>query len=105
MKVYISGPITGTNDFEEEFNRAEYFLKNMYQDCTVINPVRVCAELPRDTTHDQYMDVCIAMLKMCDTIYMIDGWRESLGANREYGFALGHGIQIIDLAVDMRVCK
>ncbi|MBO5208498.1 MAG: DUF4406 domain-containing protein [Lachnospiraceae bacterium] len=28
------------------------------------------------------------MLDMCDAIYMLDGWQQSCGANRECGYAL-----------------
>ena len=37
----------------------------------------------------------IGMLKMCDYIYMMRGWNESCGLNREYGYALATGNTII----------
>lgn len=35
------------------------------------------------------------MLKMADAIYMLQGWENSIGANREYGYAMGASIKII----------
>lgn len=59
MRVYISGPITGTHDFMHRFAKAEAELKK--QGFSVINPAAV---------------------------YMLKGWEKSCGANREYGYAL-----------------
>lgn len=35
-------------------------------------------------------------LDICDAIYMLDGWENSKGANQEYGFAKGKGIEIYE---------
>lgn len=40
---------------------------------TVVNPARVNAQLPEDTTHEEYMKTSIAMLDMCDIIFLMDG--------------------------------
>lgn len=86
MKIYISGAITGTNDYIERFARAEKELtENGY---SVINPAKVNAQLPEDTTYEEYMKMSILMLDMCDSVYMLKGWEKSCGANREYGYAM-----------------
>lgn len=86
MKVYISGPITGTGDYLERFSKAEVkLIKDGY---SVINPARVNSMMPEDTTHEEYMKMSIAMLDICGAIYMMEGWEKSCGANREYGYAL-----------------
>jgi hypothetical protein len=41
------------------------------------------------------MDICLRLLDRCDTIYMLDGWQQSKGANREYGYALAKDMMII----------
>lgn len=93
MKVYISGPITGTDDYMERFARAERFLHAAgYND--VINPVKVIAQLPEGITHEECMKVSVAMLDMCEAVFMLEGWRESKGCGIEFEYACEHGITI-----------
>lgn len=87
MKVYISGAITGTDDYMERFAKAEEQLVN--DGFIVINPAKVNGQLPKETSYDEYMKMSILMLSMCDAIYMLDGWKNSKGACIEYGYALG----------------
>ena len=61
-KVYISGPITGTKDYMEKFAKAEEVLKS--KGYSVINPAKVNAQLPEDTTYEQYMQMSITMMNM-----------------------------------------
>lgn len=86
-KIYISGKITGTDDYMERFARAEKDLKKKFPEAEIINPARVNAELPKSTTYDQYMEMSMLLLKMCDTICMLNDWHCSDGAIAEYGFA------------------
>lgn len=85
-KVYISGPITGTSDYMERFNKAETELQA--SGFSVINPAKVNATLPEDTSYEEYMKMSMLMLDMCDAIYMLKGWEKSPGSNREYGYAM-----------------
>ena len=93
MKIYISGAITGTNDYTERFAKAEKELTE--QGYSVVNPAKVNAQLPEDTTYEEYMKMCFCMLDMCDGIYMLKGWEKSCGANREYWYAMGNCKTII----------
>ena len=86
-KIYISGPITGTTDYMERFEKAENYLKS--KGYSVVNPAKVNAQMPEDTTYEEYMKMSFTMLDMCDYIYMLTGWNTSRGANRELGYALG----------------
>lgn len=81
-KVYISGAITGTKDYMERFAQAEKELTE--RGYSVINPAKVNAQLPDDTTYEEYMKMSLAMLDMCDYICMLDGWEKSNGACLEY---------------------
>ena len=88
MKIYISGPITNVIDYKEKFARAEQNLKVKYPDTEIINPT-VLDKLP--LTYNEYMELDLRLLDMCDAIYMLNGWEDSKGANREYGYALAKG--------------
>lgn len=80
-KIYISLPITGTTDYME---RAEAIEKALLEyGHTVLNPAKTCATLPKDTTHEQYMSICLPMMEMCDTILFDVGWENSYGCNIE----------------------
>ena len=86
MKVYISGPVTGTDDYVERFQKAEDELYG--QGFIPVNPAAVNAMLPEETAYEEYMKVSLVLLDMCDAIYLLEGWQDSRGANREYGYAL-----------------
>lgn len=94
-RVYISGAISGVNDYKENFEQARKKLEHLGYD--VIDPSQLDIVLGgAHATHEDYMKVCICLLDICDTIYMLNGWRESRGANREYGYALARDMIIID---------
>ena len=86
-RIYISGAITGTTDYMDRFCKAEKELKE--KGFSVINPAKVNAQMPEDTTYEEYMKMSFTMLDMCEYIYMLHGWHKSTGANRELGYALG----------------
>ncbi|MCD7724909.1 MAG: DUF4406 domain-containing protein [Clostridiales bacterium] len=108
-KIYISGAITGTDDYMERFEAAEKALTE--QGYIVINPAKINAQMPKETTYEEYMKVSMTLLDMADGIYMLKGWRESLGANREYGYALGkdkvikYEDECCDCATESYPCK
>lgn len=89
LKVYISGGITGVEDYMNNFSKAES--KLIEDGYSVINPTKVNSMLPQDTGYEEYMKMSICMLDMCVCIYMLKGWEKSCGANREYGYALAKG--------------
>ena len=93
MRVYISGPITGTDDYMERFTAVESQL--IQEGDTVVNPAAIMEHMPPDTVYEEYMRLSIELLKMCDYIYMMSGWNKSCGANREYGYALAKDMIII----------
>lgn len=85
--VYIAGPITGhENGNREAFFGAEQLLKQ--QGHIVLNPH--C--LPAGLTEFQYMDICLAMLRSSDAIYLLDGWQNSSGAIVEFELAKKLGL-------------
>lgn len=93
MRVYISGAITGTDDYMERFKKAEDKLTG--EGMSVINPALINSNMPKDTTYEEYLKIDFCLLEMCDAIYMLRGWEESRGANREYGYALASDMIIM----------
>ena len=93
MKIYISGAISNTDDFMERFAKAEKELTE--QGYSVVNPAKVNAQLPEDTTYEEYMKMSLCMLDMCEAIFMLKEWSKSFGANREYGYALAKDMIIM----------
>ena len=93
MKIYISGAITGTDDYMERFSKAEKELTE--QGYSAINPSKVNAQLPEDTSYEEYMKMCFCMLDMADAIFMISNWKTSCGASQEYGYAMAKNMIIM----------
>ena len=93
MKIYISGAITGTDDYMERFAKAEKELTE--QGYSVVNPAKVNSQLPEDTSYEEYMKMCFCMLDMCDSICMLKDWEKSCGANRELGYAMANDMIIM----------
>ena len=90
--IYISGAITGATDYMERFAEAEERLTAAgYK---VINPAKVTSGVDGVLCYEDVMELDIVLLGKADAIYMLQGWEDSRGANREYGFALAAGKKI-----------
>lgn len=93
MKTYISGPISGRpNGNQEEFSRAAEHL--IISKRIPVNPHDVCALLPASSTWRDYMRECIIALCRCQEIYMLRGWWRSRGARVEWMLARILGLKI-----------
>lgn len=101
-KIYISGPITGTDDYVIRFSFAEKILKNKYPDCEIVNPVTLNKDLSPGTEWRVYMAECLRALCLCDAVYMLHRWSYSRGAMIEKKVAENIGLKVIyenDIAV------
>lgn len=87
-KVYIAGRISGYPNFYEHFENAELRLLELGH--IVLNP----AKLPSGFTQEEYMRMCIPMLNICESIYMLKGWESSVGAKIEHSLAVQAGKKI-----------
>ena len=81
MKVYIAGKITGNPDYKQQFAEAEKKLRA--QGHTTMNP----AVLPDGFEHSEYMQICFSMIDVCDAVFFLDNWRDSIGATMERDYA------------------
>lgn len=80
-KIYIAGKINGLKNYKEKFNAAEKKLLREGHIC--MNP----AILPEGFPYESYLPICISMLNQCDSIYMLDNWKDSKGAQFELEYA------------------
>lgn len=91
-RVYISGAMTGVADYKRVFYQAEELL--LSKGYKVANPAYNDDVIP-NANYEEYMSLDMFLLSLCDGIYMLKGWEKSLGANREYGYALAKGMEIM----------
>lgn len=90
MKIYLAGPITGVENYKETFAEAQSALEK--QGHTVINP----AFLPDGLGDcDIYMSICFPMIDAADAVVLLDGWKDSRGACREWGYAVARDKMIV----------
>ena len=61
MKVYISGAITGVENYKEQFDKAQKELEK--QGFEVINPTLFDKAMPENTTYEEYMKLNKDQLK------------------------------------------
>ena len=98
MKIYVSGAVTGIKDYKYIFSNKTWHLNqtNNKYGLYFINPVVMNSQFDRRDidnnellSYDDFMKLCYTELEVCDGIYLMKGWRNSMGANRELGFAKG----------------
>ena len=82
MKIYISGAISKDFNYMKKFKLAEEQLQALGH--AVINPTVI----PPILSHEDHMKIDLAMLDVCDAIYMLKDWENSKGANIELNYAL-----------------
>lgn len=82
--IYISGQISGTDDYIQRFSECE---KNLLHDFDkVINPARICIETfgkPELMSWSDLMFFSLRHLRHCTHIYLMSGWEKSYGARIE----------------------
>ena len=89
MRVYLSGRIEGRNNYERQFENAEMWLR--LQGYTVINPVKVHESLPSDLSAEDLVGIDLALIGMCDMVFMLNGWQGDRRAEMELQIAKATG--------------
>lgn len=93
-RIYISGPISGTNDYIRRFAKAQTHLEKTGWH-KVINPAAIIYQMPPGISYAEIMAMDIALLSHCDTIYMLRGWEDSQGCIIERTIAAESNMRIL----------
>jgi hypothetical protein len=88
MKYYVAGKITDNPNYKEQFAEAETMLINKGN--AVMNP----AVLNPGFKHGEYMKVCYAMIDVCESMYFLSNWEDSIGAKMEHDYGVANNKQI-----------
>lgn len=92
-RIYLSGAITGIPHYKKDFELVETeLLSKGYR--YIVNPAEL-DEVIVNGEYENFMDVCLKLIDMCDIVVLIPGWKKSAGANREMGYALGKGKEVV----------
>ena len=90
--VYLSGQISGKDNYKDSFAEAEEYLHG--RGYIVINPARL-DEVSEGLSYEQYLRVCYQLIDIADIIFMISGWQKSKGANAELSYAKSLGKKVM----------
>ena len=91
--IYISGAITGVDNYKELFEQKRQELKEIYpSDYTIVCPHDVVKPFTNWSTAMAY---CLNLLEKCQYIYFLDNWKQSKGARYEKRYAKKLGITIL----------
>lgn len=91
-RIYISGDSINNPDIFK-FGKAHVALRE--QGFAVIDPVYSTSRLPEDLSYQEHIKINLALLDLCDSIYLLKGWEASIEASCEYSYAQAMGKKII----------
>lgn len=101
MRVYISGKMTGYKNFKTKFDTTAEKLRNDSSiiatdvECQVFNPCDWDEYMiKQELSYFEMLTIDLEYVTMCDAIYMLDNWKDSLGACVELYTALNNGLFI-----------
>lgn len=90
--VYIAGAISGdVVANRHRFLAAKHSIMASSTNTTVLTP----SDLPVGLTESQYMSICLPMVMMSTSLFMLKGWEKSEGAVAEHALAQKLKIEIV----------
>ena len=95
MRVFIIGDTENVNSIEN-FERAEDALHNENQR-DVINPAKIEAMFPASIQEYEKAEIMLALLSICDSVYLMQNWRKCKIAYMLVGFARGRHMKVVEL--------
>lgn len=102
MRCYISGPMTGIEDYNfPAFENAATELRRRGH--AALSPHELYEEVVEDVAPNtpywsDFLRADIPALCLCDTIVLLHGWHRSKGARLEHHIALELGMAVMTLA-------
>lgn len=97
-KVYIAGPVSGVEGYEDNFRKVAGLLEaKRYEPVNPIAPGLVEGYEYRD-----YINRGLRMLEECDLICMLPGSNKSPGAKLELHYAVLCGLPVIQVSDDYK---
>ena len=102
VKIYLSGAITGRENYEQEFYEARDkvldFMKSRNIECEIIVPCDY-DYINKTSIYENYLKTDVKMLADCDCLIDIEnGSENSRGVRFEKGVCIDLGIPIISLS-------
>ena len=95
-KIYIAGRVTGLQpeQYEPMFATVKKELEAAGHE--VVNPLK---DIHHEDTSNWGLTImeCLSCVAQCDAIAMLPGWEKSHGAQMEYHFAVGNGLQVLQV--------
>lgn len=88
MKIYIASKITGLENYKELFDAKQKELEA--QGHIIMNPAAFGSACP-GFEHHEYMQVCYAMIDVCEGVHFFGDWTKSKGAMMEFKYAHQRG--------------
>ena len=95
--VYVSHPFTGNEAENRQDARALCSdLKEEHKGWCLINPLDNFMWTQNiKLSHREILNMCLEILKACDSIYLCHGWERSIGCREEKKLAEEMGMEII----------
>ena len=102
MIIYLSGPMSGVENYRETFEAAARELTVAGH--TVINPAELLQVAPEAAaSRASFLLIDLHLLASADCMITLPGWRLSRGCLAEHAFCCAVGIQVHEYALESLV--